>query len=424
MSLLSPDSIGPGRATASRRCVDGLRGLPPLLMLLPALPLCALLAEPGMAAELTISPLVSVGTRYQDNIYFSSDNKESDFSTVFSPSLEVRQRDERGQVKVKAKVNTYTYAENSELDSVDPDITAQGAYALTPVVSVNAGGLYAIDYQPDRTLTTSGLISSKSKRERHEESLGLDYTLSEKTVIGGKASFGKIQYADESYSDTTSQNYTADLRHNLGSYFNETIGLIHLSHSLYDFDQSQSRASTVAVGFSRNLNERYSLTAWAGPSLNETEYPDFPIPAVRDWGTAANCSLDGKFEQSSFNLAFSYDLAPDSYSSTSVERMAWTGNYSRQVSFDLGVGLSASYFENTASGNSLFRTRDTDETSFNLSPRVKYKITDDLGLECNYQYSIVEENEDSGGRRERNSVFLRLVWNKDFSRADLLHAFD
>ena len=86
--------------------------------------------------------------------------------------------------------------------------------------------------------------------------------------------------------------------------------------------------------------------------------------------------------------------------------------------------MSASYFENTASGNSLFRTRDTDETSFNLSPRVKYKITDDLGLECNYQYSIVEEDEDSGGRRERNSVFLRLVWNKDFSRSDLLHAFD
>lgn len=418
--MLFPDATGAVCVFASRRRLGCLRVLP---LLLPVLPLCVIMAGPGTAAELTISPLVSVSTRYQDNIYFSKENKESDFSTVLSPTLEVRQRDERGHLKVKAAVNTYTYAENNELDSVDPIFSANGAYALTPVLSVNAAGLYSIDYQPDRTLTTSGLVSSKSKRERNEESLGLDWTLSETTAIGGKASFGKILYADERYSDTTSQSYTIDLRHNLGRYFNETTGLIHLDYSRYDFDLSQSRSSTVAIGLTRNLNEKYSLTAWAGPSLNETSYPDYPIADVRDWGTAAHCALDGRFERSSFNLAFTYDLAPDSYSSTSVERMAWKADYSRRVSLDFGLGVSTSYFQNKASGRDMLRTQDSDETSFNLSPRANYKITDDLGMEVNYLYSILEEDDGSGDRSERNSVFLRLIWSKDFSRADLSTLF-
>lgn len=416
--MLCPDCTGACRVFVRRRRLGYLRGLP---VLLPVLPLCAVMAGSGAAAELTVSPSVSVSTRYQDNIYFSKDNKESDFSTVLSPALEVRQRDERGNLNIKATVNTYTYAENRGLDSVDPFLSANGAYALTPVLSVNASGLYSIDYQPDRTLTTSGLISSKSKRERSDESLGLDWALSETTTIGGSVSFGKILYADESYSDTTSQSYTVDLRRNLGKYFTETTGLIHLNYSRYEFDLSQSRSSTAAIGLTRNLNEKYSFTAWAGPSLNETTYPDYPIADVRDWGTAAHCALDGIFERSSFNIAFTYDMAPDSYKSTSVKRMAWKANYSRRVSSDLGLGVSASYFQNKSSGRDNFRGRDEDETTFSLAPRARYKITDDLDMELNYLYSIVEENEGSGDRREGNSVFIRLTWRKDLSRADLLN---
>ncbi len=371
-----------------------------------------------MGAERTVTPQISLISKYNDNIHFTARDKVSDFYTVVSPAIQLLQRDERGDINIKGAIDSFSYAESSELDSVDSEITANGAYALSPIFSANASGLYKIDYQSDRAVNSSGLVSTNSKREQNQGALGLDWALSEKTIVGAKASLGRTLYEDPQYSDFTSQTYSLDLSSNLSQFVTETTGLLHLTRSHYDYDNSQSDYTTAALGFGKKLDEKYSLTAWAGPSLIETVYTFGPFLKTEEWGTTAHCSLDGKFEKSTMNLTFTYDLQPDSFNSTSVKRMAFVGSYSKQLSADLRLGLGTSYFRNEATEQGFVSANDTNENTFNISPRISYKITDDLSLELYYNYSSIDENNNTENGREQNSAFIQLNWSHCLDKHD------
>jgi opacity protein-like surface antigen len=388
------------------------------VLLLAVTPVCFFTAKFVLGAERTVTPEISLGARYNDNIHFTANDKEGDSYTVVAPVIQLRQRDERGDINIKGTVESFTYMERSELDSVDPEIAANGVYALSPVFSANASGLYKIDYQSDRAITSSGLVSTNSKREQNQGSLGVDWALSEQTTIGAKASLGRTIYEDPGYSDFTSQTYSLDLSRNLSRYVAETMGLLHLTRSHYDYDYSQSDYTTAALGFGKKLDEKYSLTAWAGPSLIETVYTSGPFSETEEWGTTAHCSLDGKFEKSTINLSFTYDLQPDSFNSTSVKRMALKGSYSRRVVSDLRIGIGASYFRNESTEQDFFSTNDTNEDTLNISPSIQYQITDDLGLKVSYNYSRIDENDSSENSRTQNSAFLQLTWNHIFDTSN------
>lgn len=371
-----------------------------------------------MGAERTVTPQISLVSKYNDNIHFTSKDKISDFYTVVSPSIQLLQRDERGDINIKGAIDSFSYVESSELDSVDSEIRANGAYALSPVFSANASGLYKIDYQSDRAVTSSGLVSTNSKREQNQGGLGLDWALSEKTTMGTKASLGATEYEDPAYSDFTTQTYSLDLSSKLDRFVTETTGLLHLTRSRYDYDYSQSDYTTAALGFGKKLDEKYTLTAWAGPALIETVYVFSPFLETNEWGTTAHCSLDGKFEKSTMNLAFTYDLQPDSFNSTSVKRMALVGSYSKQLSSDLRLGIGTSYFRNEATEQGFDSTNDTNEDTFNISPRISYKITDDLNIELSCNYSRIDENDNSESVREQNSAFIQLNWSHSLDKHD------
>jgi len=386
------------------------------VLLLAVTLVCFFGAKPVLGAERTITPQISLGSRYNDNIHFTATDKESDSYAVVSPAIQLRQRDERGDINIKGTIESFTYMERSELDSVNSEMAFNGAYALSPVFSANASGLYKIDYQSDRAITTSGLVSTNSKREQNQGDLGLDWTLSEKTTMGTKVSLGKTVYEDPEYSDFTTQTYSLDLSSNLSKFVTEITGLLHLTRSRYDYDYSQSDYTTAALGFGKKLDEKYSLTAWAGPSLIETVYAFGP--ETEEWGTAAHCSLDGKFEKSTMNLSFTYDLQPDSFNSTSVKRMALKGSYFKQVSSDLKLGIGASYFRNEVTDQGFFSTNDTNEDTFNISPRILYQITDDVGLNFYYNYSRIDENDSAGSSRTQNSAFVQITWNHSFDKSN------
>ncbi len=394
--------------------------MPTFFVLVVALLACFVEAHSVNGAEVTVTPSIAAGAVYNDNVYFTDKDKKGDFYTIVSPAFQLRQRDERKEIGMKAKVDSYSYAERSELDSVDPELSANGKYALSPVLSANASGLYKIDHQQDRALTSSGLISSNSKREQVQEALGLDWMLSELTTMGAKVTLGNIRYADKNYSGTASQSYNLEIKSNLSKFVPETTGLMNLTRSRYDYDLSQSNYTTATVGVGKNLNEKYSVTAWAGPSLIETAYKIAAIQESQEWGVTAHCALDGKFEKSTMNLSFAYDLQPDSYNSASVKRAALQGNFLRKITSELGLGITASCFRNDSSAKGNISTNDINGNTFNISPRILYQITDDLGLEANYLFSRID-NDNAANSRTQNSIFIQLTWSHSIDKSDLTH---
>lgn len=395
--------------------------MPTFLLIVMALLACFFTTEPLIGAEVTVTPSASLGTFYSDNIHFTEKDKIADFRTVFSPAVQLQQRDERGEINITGAMDSYSYANNSELDSVDPKFSANGKYSLSSVLSAKASALYATDYQSDRALTSSGLISTNSKREQNQESLGFDWAFSEKTTMNTTASLGKTKYEDPNYSDFTSQSYRLGIESNFSKFVSELTGLMFLTRSYYDYDTSQSDYTTAEFGFGKNLTEKYRITASVGPSFIKTKYKESNLQETEEWGTTAHCSLDGKFETSTINFSFIYDLEPDSFNSTGAKRTALSSSYLKKMSTDLGLGISASYFRNDSSGMENLSANTSNEDAFNISPRILFQITDDLGVEANYRFSHTE-NQTPDESRTQNSVFIRLNWSHRINKNDVSHS--
>lgn len=374
--------------------------------------------EQIFGAEFSIIPSASLGARFSDNIHFTSDQKESDSSIVFSPGLEFRQRVERGEIKVKGKVYSYTYANNSEQDSVGKEISANGHYALSRIASINAAGQYKIDSELDSEITTSGLVYSRSRREDVKQSIGVDWALSEKTSLGTSMAFGQTTYEDDAYSDRTTQSYSINISSNFSRYLSETTGSFGLSHSRYDYDRSKSEYSTAIFGLSKNLSEKYAVFISAGPSYLRTKYKASSLEATGEWGAAVTCSFDAKQANGSWNLTLNHTVEPDSSTNKSVKRSSVSSSYWRKLSADLSIGISASYFNNESSGSDILFSSATYENTYNISPRFTYRISNDLRLEGNYRFSRIDDTQ-SDNSRTQNSLFFQLIWQHDISENDL-----
>lgn len=413
MSLLFLNIVVADKERCSNRCARVRNNMPLLLALIVIVALDHCNAENTVASESVVSPSISLGTKYSDNIFFSAQDAESDFYTVLTPAVQLLQRNERGELAVKGKIDSFSYADNSSLNSLDSEVSANGSYALSPLFSFNASSLHKVDSQADREIASSGLISTNSKREQNRESLGLEWALSEKTVVGSQASYSTMRYEDKDYSDMRSGSYNLSVRSDLSQYLSETTGFVDLAQRRYDYEGSQvSDYTTVTIGLEKKLNEQYSILAWVGPSLIETDYDNPYLQAGKEWGVTAHCSVDAEFETSSLRLSLTNEVAPDNFSNTTVERTTVGGGWSKQISADMRVGIWSSYFLNESSGSDAVFNRNSGKKTLNILPRITYKISDNFTVEAEYGYSRVEYT-DYDSNIERNSFFINFRWGID-----------
>lgn len=378
-------------------------------------------ASPASGAQFTITPSASLGFRYNDNIHFTDSDETEDFSTVVSPGIQVRQRAERGEIQVNGKVYSFTYVNNDELNSIDSEISAEGQYALTSVVKANASLVYKADNQPDRDITSSGIESTNSKRVQTNESIGLMWASSERTSIGASLFHGNTEYEDEGYSDYSSQGFNLNISTNISRYISETTAICNLSRNLYEYDSTNTTVVSASIGFEKSLSEKYSVLAWLGPSLVQTEFTDSRFKDSDEWGAMAHFSVKGNLKNSSLNVSVTHKVDPGSFSNSTVSKTSLGLDYSRELSSDLTAGMSTSYFHNKSSDTAnILLLNAIDENTLNISPHIFYKFTKDLGLEVRYRLSLIEDN-NNDNERMQNSIFMQLIWMYELEKSDLAY---
>lgn len=376
-------------------------------------------STPAKGAKFTITPSASLGLRYNDNIYFNDSDKTKDFSTVVSPGIQFKQSAERGEINVNGKVYSFTYAENSELNSIDSEISADGQYALSRVVKANASVVYKEDNQQDRDLTTSGIVSTNSKRVQNNESIGLMWARSEKTSIGASLFLGNTEYEDEDYSDYSSHGFNLNINTNISRYISETTGILSLSRNRYEYDVTNSTVTSASIGFEKSLSEKYSISSWLGPSLVQTEYKDFRSENSDEWGAMAHFSLKGNLKNSSLNISITHQVDPGSFSNSTVNKTSLEFDYLKELSVDLSAGINTSYFHNKSSDSvNENLLENIDENAFNISPHLFYKFNNDLGLDVMYRLSHIEDN-NNGNQKMQNSIFMQFVWKYELEESEL-----
>lgn len=402
----------------------------PLLMLSTALVL--LVAAASVRAEpYSITPWIEAKQSYSDNILFSEKNEESDFITILTGGLTLKQNHERLKTNLSGQLNQFLYWDYSELDALDYNVSGSLKYQVTERAGLRASARYAEDSQRDRDTETTGLLVSGT-RKTADLSLGADYMLSELSQLEVSVDF---ENSDRQEEDSNTIEVGLAFRRDLSAYFKNTMGLFNLKYlhysgdedtytksGLWEYTYSQDYTSDVyqfSTGFSHNLSELYSLFFLAGASYTQTRekqdidrsYSNISLPRISGtedkvdtWGGILSTGIDYKDEYWTMGLRLSQDVRGGTGTSGAVQRTSLSSTLGRKLSDELTLTFRASAYLNK---NERESTSDTDTLTFNLQPGFKYRLKRDFVLSFAWRFTSVDDREDDT-TKTRSLVYFDL----------------
>lgn len=379
------------------------------------LALCCLapLAAPSARAdERKVTPSLGVREEYNDNLFLTQDDQESDAITTVSPGLAYSQRSERGRFDLRGRLDSVHYAERTDLDSTDKEVKGSFGYSPSQLVRLGADGLWSRNSRLDRDLETTGLAYSASRRTRQTYNLNGSLQLSEKDTLQLDAGVSQDRYADPALSDVDGTTGRLAWNSDCSRYFANLVGQVLIDHGRYEYPSATVNTYTLGVGGEKKLSEVWSVNGWLGPSYTETEYLSSFGGTAEDTGLSGSLGLERTWETGSLSLTLSQSVAPDSGRNSTVNRSSAGAKYKKQLTEDLGLGLDLRYFRNDTDSDN--PSLDLNEHNYQFMPSASYRLNEDIRLESYYQHVSIDDKTDGTSRR-RNLVFVKIVFS---------HAFD
>lgn len=384
------------------------------LKIYAALALCCLapLSAPSVQAdEKKLIPSVEVREEYNDNLFLTQDNRLHDTITTVSPGLEYLRRSERGQIDLTGRVHSIHYADHGELDSTGEELSASGGYSLSELLWLGADTLWNRDAQLGRDLETTGLFNTTSRRTRKNYDLSGRLQLSERDMLQINAGLSQDRYSDPQFSDVNGKTGRLTWSSDFSRYVPNLVGQVLFDYGRYEYTTAKVNTYTLGIGGEKKMSEVWSVNGWLGPSCTETEYLFGTGLLSKDTSLSGNLGLERKWETGSLSLALSQSVAPDSGENGTVSRSSLSSSYTRQLTGDLSLGLDLRYFRNkTVSSNP---SLNIDERSYQIAPKMSYRLTDDIRLESAYQHIYIDYKND-GTSRQQNLVFMKVVFSHRF----------
>jgi opacity protein-like surface antigen len=366
--------------------------------------------EQARGDEFKLIPSLLLRQEYNDNVFFREGNKEDDFISTVSPGLELLERTERMEARVRGRLDGIFYADNTDLDHWDQHYRGTFRYQLVPRMGVAAFAVYSEDSRPDRDIGETGLVQGKETRERQNYGASTEFTLSEKMLA--KLSY---EYEDEDFDDPESdavdnESHVASLlfTRDLKGFIPRTKGTMNFGYSRYEFPDADIDNYSLMVGASTELSELVSLLAGVGPRYTETDVEEDATGEKdhEEWGGTGQILLSYKSELTEGSLTFFRDLRKASGRRGTTERTALLGEIRRRFAYELQGRLLAEYFLNEADRGKL-AGKDIDEETFRVRTLLRYNFTRDVALEASYSFTRIEDNDDDTDTN-RNVVFIRL----------------
>lgn len=387
----------------------------------------ALFLGEAKSDEFKIVPSLSTKEEYNDNIFFSPDDRTKDFVTTFSPGLELIDRTERLDLNLSARVDVLRYWSNSDLNTVDQFYRGRIGYALSPKLRVSAEAGYTTDSTPGRDIEVTGLVLNTVRRYVQNYAAGTEYTFSEKTKANLSYAYEQSHYKDPRFADLRAHDINLGLVHDLSKYFSAILGRMNLGYSRYQFQDTTVDYYYATIGMSRALTEKWNILIDAGASYNRSQFEvetlEFVSPSfftvVREQGTrndvgwVGQASLSYKGVKTNGGLTFSHRMMPatgtvgTAETTGTTERTVLAFNVSHRFTHEFSGSLSAGYYINKSRAGE-FSTVPLDETTFSVTPALRYEFTRDIALEASYNFVFVRENQ-SKTEAQRNLFMINLI---------------
>jgi len=380
--------------------------------------LFALIVPAGASCdEFKVIPSLALKETYNDNVFFSPDNRIKSWITNVTPGLELVNKTERLDLNLSALVDIARYHGESSLDSENQDYKGRLSYTLSPRVNVQAEGGWSRSYLPDRDIYTTGLVLSNIQRDRTTAGVSGNWVLTERLTAGATYFYEKDVYDSPTESDVEGHQVSLGLYHVLGV---ATKGRFNIGYAGYRYSAQDTKSYWGTLGIEHRFHELWTIIADVGARFAQTKYdvqelqfvpPIFLVPVTvektsDDWGAVVRSSLNYAGEKTSFSLSFNYDLAAASGRSGPVERTALLFNIRHRLIYEFSGALSAGYFLNKASAGQ-FGLTEIDEETFWVRPSLRYEFTKDVFIDLAYEYTKTNY-EVTNTNAYRNLVYVRL----------------
>ncbi len=365
-------------------------------------------------AEFKFIPQLSLKEQYNSNIFFDTDtdNKVHDVVTVLSPGLKLTDRTERFAASLQSQLNRYQYSEQQDLNATDQLHTGRFGYQLTEMMKLSAEAGYTKDSQVDRDIETTGLVLGTPIRRRNHYACSTDAALSEKTSLNASYSYDRDRFEDPEFVDSTIQDMSLTLAHNLDAFMQQTIGRISAIYTLYRYPDTDTDITdyTLMLGAGKKLTETIELSADVGRHLEHSRNELFHVFVEREKsrGTVGQVSLNYRGELTTGGLSYIQDVRSISGEAGTTRFYSLRLNVSRRFTYKLTGEFSADYYLNRQDRKQIFVTT-IDEDTLRIQPRVVYNFTNDLNLEFSYRYIWITYNT-SDQSATQNLFFVGITW--------------
>ncbi len=420
---------------------------------------------PGADAnELCITPSASIQQQYNSNILLNTDDvlttgfSESDFITIASAGIEMNNRTERLDSNVIARLDRLEYLDNRDLSDTDQLYRGRFRYRVTPLLTVSGRAGYqkrtnpAIDYgmpfqippgtiifpppvpppppppgssgggpgsgtpggdgQPTPPGAEGPLPVINVPRNTVSGAFSMDLQVTEKASTSLAYTYDKNYYSDQRYTDDLAHDVRASLEYDLSRHLPLTKGRIHAGFSAFDFASSQDSTLYGGVGFSRALNELWTVAVDGGLRRTSTELwttecvplnpPDtLPCKVVRktltddnwDWLGGISMSYGGEYLTTTVSYNKSFAAASGLSGAAVRDTLAVSSQY--RFTRTLSAILTTGYYRyrSDAFTSSVY---DIEQENLFVNPGVRYEFSRDVALEASYGYAWVTSCSSSG----------------------------
>ena len=442
--------------------------------------------------EFCVTPSVAIQQQYNSNILLDTDDvqttdfEESDFITILSAGLEMTNRTERLDTKVLARLDRLEYLDNRDLSDTDQLYNGRLRYRITQLLGITARAGYkkktnpAIDYgmpfdippgtiifpppikpptppgtpgdgsgqpgtpgdgsggEPDTPVSGEPFPVINEPRNTITGAISADLQVTEKVLTTVSYMYDKNYYSDERFEDDEAQDVRAALEYDLGKHLPLTRGRVHMGYSSYHVSDSQDDTIYGSAGFSRALNELWTVSVDGGIRHTSSDIttkecvplnPPEPLPCRVvekdiddnnwDWLGGLALSYGGEYFNTSLSYSRSFAVASGLNSSAVRDAVALSMQY--RFTYKLSAVLTTGYYtyEPDDDSNSV---SGFDQDSLYINPGFRYEFTRNMALEASYGYAWVSNCAASDSRScsdedtDRHLVSVRFSMQHPFCK--------
>ena len=351
--------------------------------------------------DFKLVPSLSVKEDYNSNILLSATDVRKDFITTFSPGVEMVDRTGRLDTDLTLHLDQIEYADNQGLSGTNQQYSGTLNYLVSPLLSVSGGAGYSRNTNPTlQGIGSTGFITEAVPWNHITYSLSTNYQFTEETAGTLSYSNGRDYFDNPNFLSDTTRNGAAGLVHDFGEYFPTVKGRMNVVYSYYAYPNSRINSGMGTIGFSKNINEIWSVQVDGGVSntwsrvLVPVQIIGVPVTLLvpinkEGLGWVGDASLNYKGEVGSGSFTFSRSLSPAYGLNGAAEQNALTLATQYQFSYEFSALFSAGY-NSLKSLASEFSAQAISEQILRVNPGVRYEFSKDMALESSYEYDMVD----------------------------------